>query len=207
MDPHLLVRGLVLGLAIAAPVGPIGVLCIRRTLADGRLMGLVTGLGAATVDAFYSSVAAFGLAAISAILLAQRRWIALFGGLFLLYLGGRALLAPPPANRSAQVVARRGLAGAYLSTVALTLTNPATIISFAAVFAGVGLVGVHGVTGAEGSLVVGVFLGSALWWLILSGGVSLLRARLTPAHLAWISRASGIILLGFGVFALATAVH
>jgi threonine/homoserine/homoserine lactone efflux protein len=207
MDPHLVLRGLLLGLAIAAPVGPIGVLCIRRTLAEGRLTGFVTGLGAATADTFYGSVAAFGLAAVSTLLLTQRRWIALVGGLFLLYLGTRAFFAPPPAERPPREVARRGLTGAYLSTVALTLTNPATILSFVALFAGLGLASVRNAPMAATALVLGVFMGSALWWLVLSSGVSVLRTRLQPSRLQWISRASGTILLGFGVLALASVVR
>jgi threonine/homoserine/homoserine lactone efflux protein len=207
MDPRLLARGLLIGLAIAAPVGPIGVLCIRRTLADGRLVGFITGLGAATVDAFYGSVAAFGLAFVANLLLGQRIWIHLLGGIFLVYLGVRGLMAQRRSTALSAVApttTRRGLAGAYLSTVLLTLTNPATIFSFAAIFAGVGLAGAHVGGASAGSLVLGVFLGSALWWMVLSSGVGLLRARLTPANLLWITRASALILLGFGVFAFAT---
>ncbi|MBF6590092.1 MAG: LysE family transporter [Ktedonobacterales bacterium] len=206
MDPRFLLRGLVLGLAIAAPVGPIGVLCIRRTLADGRAVGFVSGLGAATVDAFYGAVAAFGLAFISDLLLGQQRWIRLLGGAFLCYLGLRTFLSAP-AQEAATAGKRYGLAGAYASTVVLTLTNPATILSFVAVFAGLGLARTRGDSGAAGALVLGVFLGSALWWLTLSGGVSLLRARLTPARLRWVNRVSGSILLGFGLLALASVVR
>jgi threonine/homoserine/homoserine lactone efflux protein len=203
MDPRYLLRGLLIGLAIAAPVGPIGVLCIRRTLASGRLVGFVTGLGAATADMCYGAVAAFGLAAVSDLLLAQRMWVRLLGGIFLLYLGLRTFLARP-ADVSAEARARRGLFGAYLSTVFLTLTNPATILSFVAIFAGVGLAGARSGYATAALLVAGVFCGSALWWFILSGGVSLLRGKLTPARLAWVNRLSGIILCAFGALALAS---
>src|SRR5262245_23551445 len=175
MDASLLLRGLLIGFSIAAPVGPIGVLCIRRTLADGRLAGLVSGLGAATADAFYGCVAAFGLTAVSGFLISQQTWLRLFGGLFLCYLGIRTLLAAP-AEKPAIATGRRpspgrGLLAAYTSTFALTVANPATILSFAAIFAGMGA-GITSRSYASAALLVsGVFLGSALWWLLLSGGV------------------------------------
>lgn len=209
-----LLRGLGLGFAIAAPVGPIGVLCIRRTLAEGRVVGLVTGLGAATADATYGAVAAFGVSAVTAALVSARLWIHLLGALFLAWLGLRTALARPTARLAelgegasfaapaADPAARRGLLAAWASTVALTLTNPATILSFAAVFAGLGLAGAS--YAAAGLTVVGVFLGSALWWVILSGGVNLLRARFDARAMRWVNIISGLLLLGFAAFALAS---
>src|SRR5512147_1604480 len=128
MDTSLFFRGLVVGFSIAAPVGPIGVLCIRRTLANGRISGLVTGLGAATADGMYGCVAGFGLTFISGILIDQQMWLRLFGGLFLCYLGVKTLLSRP-AEQEAKA-AGTGLLGSYASTFLLTLTNPMTIISF-----------------------------------------------------------------------------
>ena len=211
MDITYLLRGLALGFAIAAPVGPIGVLCIRRTLADGRLVGFVTGLGAATADATYGAAAAFGVSAVADALVGLRLWIHLLGAIFLAWLGLRTLLARPaerapvsatqkPATPDEALAQRGGLLAAWASTVALTLTNPATILSFTAIFAGLGLVGV-GYT-AAGLLVVGVFLGSALWWLLLSSGVSLLRARFNARMLRAVNIVSGLLLLGFAAFAL-----
>lgn len=196
-------RGLVIGFSIAAPVGPIGVLCIRRTLADGRLAGLVSGLGAATADAFYGSLAGFGLTLVSNFLVSQQRWLRLVGGLFLLYLGIKTFLSAPASNPGQVIkMSSRGLWGAYLSTLLLTLTNPLTILSFAAIFAGLGLVETGGDMLSAGTLVLGVFCGSASWWLLLSGGVSLLRRRVTPAMLRWVNRIAGVVILGFGVVAL-----
>jgi threonine/homoserine/homoserine lactone efflux protein len=204
-----LLRGLALGFAIAAPVGPIGVLCIRRTLAEGRLVGFVTGLGAATADATYGAVAAFGVSAVTSALVGARLWIHLLGALFLAWLGLRTLLARPSAKLAGAAtdapatpgVGRRGgLLAAWASTVALTLTNPTTILSFAAVFAGLGLVGAS--YAAAGVTVVGVFFGSALWWLLLSGGVNLLRARFDARAMRWVNVISGSLLLGFAAFAL-----
>ncbi len=135
MEPTFLLRGWLIGFAIAAPVGPIGVLCIRRTLADGRMIGFLSGLGAATADTAYGAVAAFGLTALQDVLLRQQLWLRLAGGLFLVYLGLRTFFASPAA-RPADASERRGRLGAYLSTVGLTLTNPATILAFLVIFAG-----------------------------------------------------------------------
>lgn len=200
MDPTLLLRGLLIGLSIAAPVGPIGVLCIRRTLADGRLVGLVTGLGAATADACYGAVAAFGVTAISRALISHAIWIRLIGGLFLVYLGIKTALAAP--SERAAAAEGRTLLQAYGSSLGLTLTNPLTILSFAAIFAGAGAGTAVRTAGAAAVLVLGVLAGSALWWVILSSGVSLLRNRVTPRVLRWVNRLSGTLLLGFGAVAL-----
>jgi threonine/homoserine/homoserine lactone efflux protein len=202
MDLSLFPRGVAIGLAIAAPVGPIGVLCIRRSLADGRAVGFATGLGAATADALYAAVAALGLTAIDQAMSDQAAWIRLVGGLALCYLGIRTLRAEPAALGQA-TVGRAQLAGAYATTVGLTLANPATILSFAAFFAGLGAA--RGDGGAAVLLVAGVFLGSALWWLVLSNGAGLLRPRVTPAGLRLVNVASGMVLLGFGGLALVAA--
>lgn len=200
MDITFLFRGLVIGFSIAAPVGPIGVLCIRRTLAEGRASGIVSGLGAATADAIYGSVAGFGLTFISSILIDQQVWLRLIGGLFLCCLGARTLLAKTAKPESSSE--GNGLVGAYASTFFLTLTNPMTIISFAAIFAGLGLAGTEGDYGSAGALVLGVFFGSALWWLILSCCVGVFRDRFSSQGLQWVNRISGAIIIGFGLFAL-----
>jgi threonine/homoserine/homoserine lactone efflux protein len=204
MDLSLFPRGLLIGLAIAAPVGPIGVLCIRRSLTDGRAVGLATGLGAATADAFYAALAALGLTALGQALSDHADWIRIVGGLALCYLGIRTLRSSPVALGEA-TPGRAQLAGAYATTVGLTLANPATILSFAAVFAGLGAAQGNGA--AASLLVLGVFLGSALWWLFLSNGVGLLRGRLGPAGLRWVNVGSGAILCGFGAVALLAAIR
>jgi len=200
MQPAFFSQGLLIGFAIAAPVGPIGVLTIHRTLAEGRLSGLVSGLGAATADALYGCVAGFGLTAISSLLVEHRvglRWV---GGLFLCYLGVRTLLGTPGENPA--IASGRGLAGAYGSTFLLTLTNPMTILAFAAVFAGLGMAETAPSVLTALALVAGVFTGSALWWLLLSFGISLLQRYFTPSRLRWIHWCSGGILIGFGAIAL-----
>jgi len=206
MTPALLIRGIVIGFSIAAPVGPIGVLCIRRTLADGRAAGLATGLGAATADAIYGCLAAFGLTVVTHALLGAGIWIRVIGGAFLAYLGIQTLLARPSddAARTGGI----GLFGAYASTFALTLTNPMTILSFLAVFAALGVGTTHPEPLAAVTLVIGVFLGSALWWLTLSGGVTLLRARFDARRLRWVNWISGLILIAFGFGAIVSvAIH
>jgi len=200
MDIRFLLRGLVIGFSIAAPVGPIGVLCIRRTLAKGRVSGLVSGLGAATADAIYGCIAGFGLTFIASILISQQGWFRLIGGAFLCYLGLKTFLTRP-AEQAASAEGN-GLVGAYASTFFLTLTNPMTILSFAAIFAGLGVVSASGNYASAGMLVLGVFIGSALWWLILSGGVSVFRARFNPHGVRWVNRISGVIITGFGLLAL-----
>jgi len=201
-DLALFARGLVLGFSIAAPVGPIGVLCIRRTLAEGRLIGLATGLGAAVADGLYGAIAAFGLAWISGALIGQSTWIRLAGGLFLVYLGVTTFLARP-AERAAPV-SGAGLLGAFGSTFLLTVTNPMTILSFLAVFAGLGLGAGAATPAAAAVLVLGVVLGSAAWWLLLSALVDRVRDRFDARRMRWVNRISGAIITVFGVVALAS---
>lgn len=204
MDIAFLLRGLAIGFSIAAPVGPIGVLCIRRTLTEGRVFGLVSGLGAATADAVYGCVAGFGLTFISNFLISQQVWLRLIGGGFLCFLGLKTLVARP-AERAAPARGN-GLVGAFASTLFLTVTNPMTIISFAAIVAGLGLAGTRGNYVSAGALILGVFIGSALWWLILSSGVGVFRGRLNPHGLRWVNWVSGAIITGFGLFALVSAI-
>ncbi len=200
MDDSLFFRGLVIGFSIAAPVGPIGVLCIRRTLANGQISGLASGLGAATADALYGCVAGFGLTFVSSLLMDQQMWLRLFGGLFLCYLGIKTLLSKP-AQQAAQA-GGSGLLGSYASTFLLTVTNPLTILSFAAIFAGLGLANTSRSYSAALVLVAGVFLGSASWWLLLSGGVGLFRDKFNTQGMLWVNRISGVIITVFGMIAL-----
>ncbi len=196
----LLLQGIILGVAIAAPVGPIGLLCIRRTLHAGWWAGVAAGLGAATADAVYGGLAVSGLSIITSTLIGVQAWLQFGGGLFLLWLGLSTLRAAPAPLTSASLTAERrpSLGRTYLTTFLLTLTNPATILAFAAIFAGLGTA-----TGTSGWLLVcGVFIGSALWWVLLSSLTAGVRTRL-PAHwLIWVQRGSGIIIGGFGILAL-----
>lgn len=215
MEISILLQGILLGFSIAAPVGPIGILCMRRTLMSGPWIGVLTGLGAATADAIYGAIAGLGLTLITSVLVEHQLWIRSVGGMFLCGLGLRMLWRlrhPQEETRSEQISQDltgseaslwdrpwiRGI-GAYGSGLGLTLTNPATILSFVAIFAGLG------VGAGQGSalvLVLGVFLGSGLWWLVLSGGIARFRHRLTPQRLQWVSGISGLVITGFGLLAL-----
>lgn len=193
-------RGFLIGFSIAAVLGPIGVLCVRRTLERGFLMGFCSGLGAATADATYAGLAAFGVSVLTTLLVDQRLWLRLGGGVCLLLLGLRTLRSAP-ADRPAAAGSTAGLLGAYGSTLALTLSNPMTILSFVGIFAGLG---VGALSGDAGLLVGGVFIGSAAWWLVLASVVSALRARLGPRVHRALNVASGLLIMAFGLQALAS---
>lgn len=196
-------QGAVLGFSIAAPVGPIGVLCIRRTLQNGFRSGLASGMGAASADAVYGTIAAAGLTLAADFLVKQQIWLGLAGGAFLVYLGVQTFRSPAPVM-DGEAVKRNTLIGDYLSTLLLTLSNPITIFSFIALFGGMS-------AGADFALnaftlVAGVFCGSALWWLALSGGVGILRGRFNAEVMGWVNRVAGVVILGFAVLMLWRAV-
>jgi len=201
MPGQFFLQGLIIGFSIAAPVGPIGILCIRRTLAEGRLTGFISGLGAASADAVYGSIAAFGLTAVSAFLVTQRLWLQLVGGGFLLYLGIRTFQAKPAPSTTEE--RHGGLPSAFLSTFFLTLTNPMTILSFTAIFAGLGLGQTRGNLSGAAMLVLGVFLGSSTWWLTLSALIGIFKERINDKMLRWVNRVAGVIIALFGIIALA----
>ena len=208
------IRGLILGFSIAAPVGPIGVLCIRRTLARGRISGFISGLGAASADAIYGSVAALGLTFILDMLVSNQMLLGLVGGVFLCYLGIRTIFEKTaasdlpsgdegPQDRGGESAASRSLLSDYASTFFLTLTNPMTILSFAAIFAGMGLSTEGDTPGNAIALIGGVFLGSSSWWLLLSFLSDVFRTRfMTSSGLRWVNRISGLIITAFGVAAI-----
>ncbi len=224
---ELFTQGLIFGLAIAAPVGPIGILTIRRTVVGGLMFGLLSGLGAATADAIYGTVAALGLTAVSDFLIQYQTWLRLIGGLFLLYLGIQTLRAKPVNSdqlsvnskqfavngeqsdenklHNSQFIIHNSLFTSFLSTLFLTLSNPVTILSFTAVFAGFGIGSQTSGTQAGIMLVTGVFLGSALWWLTLTGMITVLRTRLNDHIFQKINLVSGLILIGFALALLVGA--
>jgi putative LysE/RhtB family amino acid efflux pump len=199
IDLSLFLKSVALGLAIAAPLGPIGVLCINRTLERGFWAGMAGGLGTALADASYATLAAAGFAAFSATLQLVDLPLKLVGGLFMLFLGMRGLMASPA--RKAAVVGVHDLVGTISATFFLTIANPATILSFAAIFAGLGLGGQPGMTGAA-QVVSGVFAGSLLWWFFLSGLVAGLHHRLPSGFSRATSILSGVMLMAFGLVAI-----
>jgi len=197
MDFILFFGGVIIGFLAAAPIGPVNVLCIQRTLNQGRAIGIISGLGAATADAVYGGIAGMGLTLISNILLKNQTWLRFVGGVFLCYLGVRIILAKQGDHAISNHV--KGFMGAYTSTLFLTLANPTTIFSYGILFAGFGIISPHHGLGAAFFLVPGVFIGSAMWWVILSGGAGMLRSRLNKSGSAWVNRISGAIVAGSGL--------
>lgn len=192
MEMTYFLDGIVVGFAMAIPVGPIGILCIRKTINEGRLRGLIIGLGAATADLLYSAIAAFGLTIISDTLYSQKVLIRIIGGALLLYLGVKIFLAQPKNPKFN--VNGTGMLKSYLTTIFLTLTNPLTIFAFIAIFAALNLSDTLGYISAS-ALIVGVFIGSALWFVILSYGVTLFRDKINHNGLHWVNKIAGILII------------
>ncbi len=197
MPVNYYIKGLIIGFSLAIPVGPIGLLLIRRTLTRGRMAGLISGLGAATADAIYGAIAGFGITLLSNFLVTHSIVLRLMGGAFLCYLGGRIFLSKP--RERATKGAEENILHDYLSTLFLTLTNPLTILSFAAIFAAAGVVVIPGEYYSTATLVLGVFSGSCLWWVILSGMVSFFHGKLDTTGILVLNKISGAIIAAFGV--------
>ncbi|MGH7032174.1 MAG: LysE family translocator [Stellaceae bacterium] len=197
-----LLKGIAVGIVIALPVGPVGVLCVRRCLFEGAMMGFVSGLGAAFADATFGAIAALGLTVLRDWLLEYQDWFGLAGGLFLLGLGVKALFISPV--HEPEPLAGEAMLGAFASAYALTIANPITLLSFAAIFAKLGADAVTGLAGAS-ALVGGVFIGSLLWWLGLSFGIAALRNLAGEVVMLWLNRISGGILLSSGIGLLVVA--
>lgn len=193
----LFVKGLIVGFCLAAPVGPIAVLCVQRTMSRGKMAGFVSGFGAAAADALYGMLAAFGVTFISAFLMEHRMIFQRIGGAILCALGVRLLLAKPP--RDDHPTKGRSLAGSFFSTLVLTLTNPMTFIAFAAIFATLGVGAVRGHRLLTFELAAGVLIGSGLWWTFLVGLVNVFRDRFRYQTLVAINRGAGVFVIGVGL--------
>lgn len=197
MDFIPFLKGIILGFSIAAPVGPIGILCIRRTLQFGRFSGFFSGLGAAVADTCYGIIAALGLTCASDFLQVCKPYMHLVGGIFLLYLGTKICMSR--ATRELPKVSHSSLLSDFISTFFLTIANPMTILSYVAIFAGIGFTGVDG---HPFKLVTGIFTGSMIWWLCLSEGVTFFRKKVNHNMMKWINRLAGALILIFGISAL-----
>lgn len=200
MNIGLFFKGLVIGFLISIPVGPIGVLCIQRTLNKGKLHGVVSGLGAATADAVYGFVAAFGLTFVSNFLVKEQIWLRLAGGIFLCYIGLKVFLFK--LERQTATGDNTSYVRDYVSMLFLTLANPITFFAFAAIFASLGLVNLSEHHIVALLLVAGVFVGAGLWWLILSGIAATFLGKLLYNRPAWLNKISGIVIIVFGLFVL-----
>ncbi|MDD5065159.1 MAG: LysE family transporter [Phycisphaerae bacterium] len=200
MAADIFLKGLIVGFLVATPVGPVGLLCIQRTLSEGKMHGLVSGLGAATADAIYGLIAALGLTVISTFLVEKQLWIRLFGGLFLCYLGIKTFLSKSAGQGSSANVPTH--IGNYGSTFLLAITSPVTILVFAAVFAGLGTLTSSARYISVGLSVAGVFTGSALWWVMLCGIAGILHGKISLDKLTMFNKVSGIIITAFGLVIL-----
>jgi len=202
MAPDLFLKGLMIGFSIAMPVGPIGLLCISNVLTFGMMYGLITGLGAASADAIYGALAGFGITAISSFLEAYSTYLQVIGAMFLCYLGASTFFAKALASSTEE--SSLTLSRAFLTTFFLTLTNPMTILSFAGVYAGLGIgIGSPNISGAL-TTTLGVFLGSAAWWLVLSLAASLFKDKMNAESSVWFNKFSGAVIFSFGALALIT---
>jgi len=199
---HVFLKGLLIGFVIAAPLGPIAALCIRRTLQRGRWAGLLSGLGAATADACFCLIAAFGITAISDFLIKIDFWLRLIGGLFLLYLGIKTFFKKTSPEFELQPFRIKNYFSDFATTFFLTITNPLTIFGFAAIFAALGMASDVNNYILPLILVAGVFLGSGIWWIILSEGITFFRTRISYNILVWSNRIAAAVILAFGLFIL-----
>lgn len=207
-DWYLVLNGVLIGIVVAAPIGPVNLICIRRTLAYGRLNGFLSGLGAAVGDAVFAIVAAFGLTAAASMLVSVGDWLQAFGGIFLIALGVHTYLSRPTDSETVATNTSSKLAAAVLATFLLTITNPATMLGFIAIFGGVGgLVTTEPSLLTAALLVVAVFVGSALWWLGVTMTVGLLRHRMTAQTLILINRVSGVLIVSFGLFVIGRLIY
>jgi threonine/homoserine/homoserine lactone efflux protein len=199
-------KGIAVGIVIAVPVGPVGVLCVRRTIFEGRLFGFLSGLGAASADTIFGIIAGFGLTVVADLLLGYQSWLRGAGGFFLLYLGVTALRRHAVRGQEQEKNAEN-LFGAFLSTFVLTITNPVTILAFLGIFAAVGFTGAEATLARAGMLVAGVLCGSLFWWLGLNIVAGLFRKSFRESHLLWLNRGSGAILALSGVGLLVSLVY
>jgi threonine/homoserine/homoserine lactone efflux protein len=196
-------KGIGIGFSVAAAVGPISLLCVQRTLRRGWRIGLASGLGVATADAFYGLLGGLGFTVITNFLVGQQAVLSFLGGIVLVYLGIRTFLSK--RNIQAAQEGSQGVVsylGAYTSIFLLTLSNPMTIISFAAIYAGIGVLGLEYSWNAAAAFSLSIFIGSSAWWLVLVGGVNRLRSRFKPELLVWLNRISGVVIAAFGVVIL-----
>lgn len=208
MTDYILINGFLFGLVLAAPVGPVGVLCVQRTLSEGRLHGLLSGLGAAVGDAIYGAIAAFGISAIQAWIANHQSGLRMAGGFFLLALAAKTLFArvrSETRKKNPGEIHTESLVQDFISTFFLAITNPLTMLTFAGLFVTLGVTEAGDSVGNAALLVTGVFAGSALWWFALASTANLARPYLDGSYQKWVSRISAAILIGFGAYALISA--
>jgi threonine/homoserine/homoserine lactone efflux protein len=200
MSISLLLQGILMGLVVAVPVGPLGLLCISRALALGPTYGLFSGLGVATADALAAAIAALGITLISGFLSEYQIILRLIGGAFLCYLGYAIYMTEPVTQAPIKDI--NGLLSAYATTFFLTFSNPVTVLSFIAIYAGWHMPSMDGEYIAAATLTIGVFVGSALWWIALFIGLEAFHEKFNLRFLFWVHRVSGAIIAVLGVVVL-----
>jgi threonine/homoserine/homoserine lactone efflux protein len=200
MPVYLIIQGVLIGVVVAVPVGPLGLLCINRALAMGAICGLFSGLGVASADALAALLAALGISFVSDFFIDHQTLLRLAGGMFLCYLGWQIYGTKPKEQLAPGKV--NGLLNAYATTFFLTISNPVTILSFIAIYAGWHVPSLHGRYFAAALLALGVFIGSGLWWIGLFIGMTAFHGKFTLRTLGWVHRVSGVLILGFGIVVL-----
>lgn len=194
------IQGILIGVVVAVPVGPLGLLCINRSLMLGALAGLASGLGVASADAVAAGIAALGISLISDFLIEYQLVLRFVGGIFLCILGYRIYRTEPAVK--VPTISTNGLLGAYATTFFLTVSNPVTILSFLAIYAGWHVPSLRGHYLAAAFLTAGVFIGSGLWWVVLFVGLTLFRLKISHGFLGLVHRVSGVLIVGFGITVL-----
>jgi threonine/homoserine/homoserine lactone efflux protein len=197
VDLSLFIQGIIIGLTLAVPVGPISLLCIQRTIADGRLHGIISGLGVATADSFYAAITFLGLTVISGLIITQQYFFRFFAGIILILIGIRVFMSVP-AGFSEKKNEHETYLKDYLSMVVIAVANPLTLVFFLVILPGFGVI-IHGTTFLPAAeFVAGFFLGSTVWWIILCGSVGSVRSRMSVKNLGLINRVSGLLISCFG---------
>ena len=195
-----LVQGAAMGFLVAAAIGPIAMLCIRTTLERGRIAGIAAGMVVALADTIYAAIGAYGISFVGAALTSGEAWLKLVGGIVLIAFG-IYLARKQPVTAAEEQEVPKSIVADFAMTFGLTLTNPMTILSFAGLFAGVS--GLRGFPLSEiPALLIGVFAGSAVWWVALAFVIGLIRHRISPTTMLWINRGSAAAIIGFGLYVL-----
>jgi len=205
LDLLFIIKGLLIGISVSAPLGPIGVLCIQRTLNKGFKSGLVSGIGAASADIIYAIIAGFSITYISDFLIEYQTYIRIIGGTFLILVGVRIALSNPAKQIRKLRIKGNNFYKDYITSFLITVSNPITILAFGAFFAAFNMISKNGGDFPIVIMIITVFSGSLLWWLSLIGIVTIFKKRIRLRNLLWINRITGILIVLFAIFVIVSA--